>query len=52
MQGSLFGRTHLSPWKVIAGWNDSDVCIVEDEAFRGVVFDIGGVSLSEAGSLR
>jgi hypothetical protein len=43
---------HLSPTKVIAGWNDSDGCGVEEEAFRGLVFDIGGVSFSKAGSLR
>lgn len=52
MLGSLFGRMGLSPLKVIAGWIDTDVCDVEREVFRGLVFGIGGVSTSGAGSLR
>ena len=49
---SLFGRRYLSFSKVIAGCSSSGSCVVEDEAVKGFVFGIGGVSLSEVGSLR
>jgi hypothetical protein len=50
--GSLFGRMDLSPLNIIAGWNNVEVCGIEGEECRGLVFDIGGVSLSEVGTLR
>jgi hypothetical protein len=52
--GVLFGRMNWSPWKVIAGWNHSDLRGVEEEVLitRRLVSDIGGISFSEAGSLR
>lgn len=50
MQVSLFGRRYLSSSKVIAEWSDSGSCVVEDEAVKGLVFDIGGASFSNAGS--
>jgi hypothetical protein len=52
VQASLFGRRYLCFSKVIAGWSDSGSCVVEDEAVKGFVFGIGGVSFSRARSLR
>jgi hypothetical protein len=50
---SLFGRRNWSLWKVRAGWNDSDLCVAEDEAciVVGSIFNNGGESFSKAGSL-